>query len=177
MRLGDKSLVLYPEYHLTDFPPRIAYRQSEVEAILRIINAKADIIVSGYVEGDGNEQYSSCLIIDGDRVFNIRKKHPYSDEIDIISNGNPEFILLPLSVGESCFFVCNDITYELNDGLFHKFAYSHNITNFFLISAMGKNFNKWFNRLKETSKQLGVKNVIYCDRFNGEGIYTNNLSN
>lgn len=32
------------------------------------------------------------------------------------------------------------------------------------------NFDKYIERLNQKAKQLEVKNVIYCDRFNGMGI-------
>ena len=52
-----------------------------------------------------------------------------------------------------------------------KYIKENSIVNFFLISAMGINFDKYIERLKNRAKQLGVKNVIYCDRFDGRGLF------
>lgn len=172
MNVYGRELVLFPEYHLSDFPPQINFTQCEAEDVLCVINVnKADLIISGYVERFENNIYSSCLILDQGKAYNLRKKYPYKDENKFIISGDKGFQVISLSIGKSYFFICNDITYELDNNEFSRYLEENSIENIFLISAMGMNFDKCMEKLKSRAKQLGAKNVIYCDRFNGIGLF------
>ena len=167
MEFNDKKVLIFPEYHLSDFPPQIVYTQYDVEKVVKALALKSDIVITGYVELYGDKLYSSCLINDGGLVYNIRKKYPYSNEEKIICGGSPDYRVLELSIGKSYFFICNDITVELEKRRLHDFLSTNGVENIFLISAMGKNFEKWHHELKDIAFRIGIKNVIYCDRFNG----------
>lgn len=122
MQLSERSILIFPEYHLSDFPPQISFTQHEAEMILNEWNVSGmDIIISGYAEKSGDDLFSSCLVIDQGNVHNIRKKYPFHDEEDIICSGSREFSIVPLSIGRCYFFLCNDITVELENDEFRDF--------------------------------------------------------
>ena len=73
MIINNKNILIFPEYHLTDFPPQIKMSQNEAhDTLILYKNFEFDILIAGYVEENEGELYSSCLIIDGDNNFNIR---------------------------------------------------------------------------------------------------------
>jgi predicted amidohydrolase len=173
MHINDKTIIIFPEYHLSDFPPQTCFTRTQAETVLRIAYAgKADIIISGYVEERQDKLFSSCLIIDKERIFNIQKKYPYEEENQYINPGDPNYQVIPLSIGASYFFICNDVVKELNHDDFRSFLASQSIKWFFLISAMGKNFDKNVELLIKTAEHAKVQNVVYCDKFNGQGSYS-----
>ena len=57
--------------------------------------------------------YSSCLILDGGIKCNIRKRIPFRGEKDYINGWNKELQYIPLSIGKSYFFICNDVAVDL----------------------------------------------------------------
>ena len=86
MKIKNRNVIIFPEYHLTDFPPRITLTRNDVYYILIAYKKfDFDLLISGYVERNDANLYSSCLIIDGENIHNIRKNRPYKDETEIIS--------------------------------------------------------------------------------------------
>ena len=176
MIIKEKSIIVYPEFHFSDFPPQIYFSKNEISNILKNIKniSRSDIIISGYIEKENDKLYSSCFIIDGETTFNIRKKYPYGKEKDVILAGDSSFKLIPLSIGNSYFFICNDITVELETKQLNDFLKDNFVENLFLISAMKKNFDKWIKKLKMKAEKLNVERIIFCDRFNGREILKTN---
>ena len=164
------KIALFPEYHLSDFPPQLIFTAEEASLIVRSAKKPGiDIIVAGYVEAYYKKYYSSCIIIDHDNTFNIRKKYPYKDEDSIISPGTQKHQVIPLSLGNSYFFICNDVTQEILKTDFELFLKKNQIRIFFLISAMEKNFYYWLKELEQFARCNNVEKIYYSDRFCGAG--------
>ena len=78
MRINGINILIFPEYHLTDFPPQaLLSRQEAYEMLLPYKRFGFDVLISGYIEKARNEKFSSCLVIDDKEVHNVRKKYPY----------------------------------------------------------------------------------------------------
>jgi predicted amidohydrolase len=166
MIINNKKILILPEYQLTDFPPQVKLSRDQAYNILMTYqNFRFDILVAGYVEEDQGRLYSSCLIIDDGRIFNIRKQHPYKEETDILTAWSGENSPIDLSIGRSYFLLCNDITVELKDQ--NSVKGNQNIENLFLISAMFYNFNEKVKTGIDYCKKFNIKRFITADRFNG----------
>ena len=114
MIINNRKILIFPEYHLTDFPPQIKMSQDEAYDTLMIYkNFGFDIFIAGYVEENEGNSYSSCLIIDDGNTFNIRKRYPYNEENKIITAWRGDNSPIELSRGRSYFLLCNDINVEL----------------------------------------------------------------
>ena len=164
MIIGNKKLLIFPEYHLTDFPPQVKMSSDEARTMLMMYSKYGfDILIAGYVEIAEENLYSSCLIIDESNTFNIRKRYPYNDENKIIIAWHGKNSPVELSIGKSYFLLCNDLNKELDRGM----DLIQNIENFFLISAMFNNFEENIKSGIAYCKQYNVKRFIYADRFNG----------
>ena len=124
-----------------------------------------DIYIAGYVEKDKGDLYSSCLVIDNGNTYNIRKRYPYNDENEIITAWTGGNSPLELSIGKSCFFICNDLNMEFRKRT--DFTEIQNIENLFLISAMFNNFSETLKAGIRYCKQFNIKRFITADRFNG----------
>lgn len=86
MKINNKKILIFPEYHLTDFPPQIKMSQDDAYgALMSYEKFGFDIFMAGYVEVDQGSLYSSCLVIDDGNIFNIRKRYLYKDENKIIT--------------------------------------------------------------------------------------------
>lgn len=166
MIINNKNILIFPEYHLTDFPPQIRMSQNEAyDALMIYKNFGFDILISGYVEENEGNLYSSCLIIDGDKNFNVRKRYPYNDEIEIITPWHGNNHSMELSIGISYFLLCNDMVTELKDQ--YNMNRVENIENLFLVSAMFKNFDENVKAAIDYCNRNNINRFITADRFNG----------
>lgn len=105
MRVNDKKVLIFPEYHLSDFPPQaLLTKQDAYDILSSYMKFGFDILISGYVERDGDKNYGSCLVIDGTNTWNIRKNRAYKDEIGIITAGTEANNPIDLSIGLSLSF-------------------------------------------------------------------------
>jgi predicted amidohydrolase len=166
MIINNKNILIFPEYHLTDFPPQIKMSQDEAHyTLMTYKDFGFDIFAAGYVEKDGGNLYSSCLIIDGDNIFNIRKRYPYNEEIKIITPWRGNNHPIELSIGRSYFILCNDMNSELKEQ--SNMNRDEDIENLFLISAMFNNFNENVKAGIDYCNRFNIKRFITADRFNG----------
>lgn len=166
MMIKNKNILIFPEYHLTDFPPQVKMSQDKAHDIL--LNYKHfgfDILIAGYVEENEGLLFSSCLIIDDGKSFNIRKRFPYNEEIKIITPWRGNNNSIELSIGRSYFLLCNDMIEELKDQ--NNMNRVDNIENLFLISAMFNNFNENIKAAIDYCNRLKISRFISADRFNG----------
>ena len=166
MIINNRKLLVFPEYHLTDFPPQVTMSQDEARNTLIMYKKYGfDILIAGYIEVDDGNLYSSCLIIDDSITFNIRKRYPYKEETKIITPwlGNSHW--LELSIGRSYFLLCNDLIAELKDQ--HNMNRVENIENLFLISAMFDKFRENVEAGIDYCIKYNIKRFITADRFNG----------
>ena len=167
MRINGINILIFPEYHLTDFPPQaLLSRQEAYEMLLPYKRFGFDVLISGYIEKAHNEKFSSCLVIDDKEVHNVRKKYPYKDEINIISPSTDENKPIALSIGLSLFIRCHDFSFLL-DGEYQDTIDQGRIDNLILISAMFHKFQENTNRCLKFCKALGIKRFITSDRFFG----------
>lgn len=163
-------MLVFPEFHLSDYPPQRTFRQAQVKDILKIFQRnEEDVVISGYVEEDLNVLYSSCMILDGRKEYNLRKRNPYKDETSIISGGESRIKVLNLSIGLSCFFICWDIK-EITEPYIEELFRVNKIENVFLISAMLNSFSKNVDNLSLFCERYRVKKLIISDRFHGKEI-------
>jgi predicted amidohydrolase len=166
MKINNKKILIFPEYHLTDFPPQIKMSQVEAYDALMIYEKFGfDVFIAGYVEVDAGSLYSSCLVIEGRNVFNIRKRYPYEDEKKIITAWNGANSPIELSIGLSYFLLCHDFTLELTEQ--KNITVNQNIENLFLISAMFYRFSENLKAGIDYCKKCKIKRFITADRFNG----------
>ena len=150
---------------MTDYPPQFTLTREQASMISRYINvSNADIFITGYAEFSDGKIYSSCLLQDGEYEYNLRKKYPFHDEISIISGGDPSKIILPLSIGRTYIFICNDVTVELPT--IRSYLDDNEVQNIIMISAMAMNFEKWKDKLLEIKLPL-----LISDRFNGTNVF------
>ncbi len=165
MKINNKKILLFPEYHLTDFPPQIKMSQSEAYETLMIYEKFGfDLFIAGYVEMDKGISYSSCLVIDEGNVFNIRKRYPYNDENKIITAWGNENTPIELSIGLSYFLLCHDINMVREQ---NHIKGSKDIENLFLISAMFYKFSENVKAGIDYCNKCKIKRFITADRFNG----------
>ena len=166
MLINDQKVLIFPEYHLTDFPPQIELSQLQAYELLKEYKRFGfDVLIAGYVEKERGELFSSCLVLDKGKIFNVRKQFPYKDEGTIITAGAAINTPIELSIGLSYFFLCNDLTAILSGN--EKNIIPKDIENVFLISAM---FNKFDENMKlgiDYCERHGIKRFISADRFNG----------
>jgi len=168
MIIKRKNVLIFPEYHLTDFPPQFSMSQKQASLLLKpFFTYGFDLIISGYVETSNGLNYSSCIICDQENIYNVRKRFPDKKEIEKITAG--ETILKPtkLSIGTSYFLICKDISVELKNGKMDQLVEKYQIENLFLISAMFYNFQKNVDLGKEYIKKKNIQRFIIADRFNG----------
>jgi predicted amidohydrolase len=167
MKIKNKKVLIFPEYHLTDFPPQISLSSQEAyDLLIAYKKFGFDILISGYVESDEINNYSSCLIIDGENIHNIRKSRPYKDEIGIISSGIEINKPINLSIGLSCFVLCHELSFLLNEE--YKNIFKHEIIeNLILISAMFYKFKENSERGLDFCRKYKIKRFITADRFFG----------
>lgn len=166
MIINNKNILIFPEYHLTDFPPQVKMSLDEAyNTLIAYKNFGFDIYIAGYVEENEGNLFSSCLIIDGGNTFNVRKRYPYNEENEIITAWHEANFPLELSIGRSYFFLCNDISAELKEQ--NNRIMDQNIENLFLISAMFYNFNENVKAGIDYCKKYDIKRFITADRFNG----------
>ena len=163
MQINHRKMLIFPEYHLTDFPPQITLSQNQAYDILAGYKKFGfDLFIAGYVEKENGNNYSSCLIIDDNQVFNIRKQTPFKDEIGLISPSDRVNDPIPLTIGLSYFLICHDIQVLLADP--PDDLKTKNIDNLVLISAMFFNF-----------KETMAEGVAFCRRNNIRRFITSDL--
>jgi predicted amidohydrolase len=167
IKINGKSVLILPEYHLTDFPPQIALTSEEAYGILKEYEKYGfDVLISGYVERENDKNYSSVLFIDDGKTHNVRKSHLYSDEQEIISPNEAPRRSVELSIGKTLLVICNELKF-LNDHEYQCIVRNEEIVNLLLISAM-------FYKQKDNTEQClgyckdhGIKRLITSDRFFG----------
>lgn len=166
MIINNKKLLVFPEYHLTDFPPQVTMSQDEARNTLIMYKKYGfDVLIAGYIEVDDGNLYSSCLIIDDSITFNIRKRYPFKEETKIISPWLEDNHSIELSIGRSFFLLCNDLIARLKEQ--YNMNGVENIENLFLISAMFNKFNENVEAGIDYCIKHNIKRFITADRFNG----------
>jgi predicted amidohydrolase len=81
MEIKGKKILIFPEYHLTDFPPQVPFTKEDAyQTLAEYKKFGFDILISGYVETETNESFSSCLVIDGEEIHNVRKTQVHENE-------------------------------------------------------------------------------------------------
>jgi len=166
MIIDNKNILIFPEYHLTDFPPQIKISQNEACDILMLYKKYGfDILIAGYVEENEGKLYSSCVIMDGDNNINVRKRHPYNEELKIITPWRGNNDPIELSIGRSYFVLCNDIVADLTDQ--RNMNRGEDIENLFLISAMFNNFDENVKAAIDYCNRFNIRKFVTVDRFNG----------
>ena len=60
MIINGKNILIFPEYHLTDFPPHVQLSREEAHNILKWYEKFGfDVLISGYVEKENNKKRKS----------------------------------------------------------------------------------------------------------------------
>jgi predicted amidohydrolase len=166
MIIDNKNILIFPEYHLSDFPPQVKMSRDEAyNTLMAYEDFGFDIYVAGYVEENEGKLYSSCLIIEDGNASNVRKRYPYDEETKIITAWHGDNPPVELSIGRSYFLLCNDISVELKEQ--NHMISNHDIENLFLISAMFYNFIENVKAGIDYCKKHEIKRFITADRFNG----------
>ncbi len=167
MKINNRKILIFPEYHLTDFPPQTPLTRQQAHDILAAYKKQGlDLLVSGYVEQEEDRLYSSCLVIDGPNTYNIRKDFPYKDEADFISPSPEKRNPVDLSIGLTLFVICHDYSFLLR-GAYQQLVETHDIENFILISAMFENFQENTEKCISYCRKNRIKRFISSDRFFG----------
>lgn len=166
MLINNRNVLIFPEYHLTDFPPQFELTQQEAYELLNVYGKYGfGLLIAGYVEKDDGQLFSSCLVLDDGKTYNIRKRFPYKDETEVISPGAMIDTPIGLSIGLSYFLLCHDLTAVLGGN--EKTAIPNGIENLFLISAMFDKFDENTKKGIECCRKNGIKRFISADRLNG----------
>jgi predicted amidohydrolase len=167
MNINGKNILIFPEYHLTDFPPQVPLAKKEAYNILDgYKNFGFDVLISGYVEKDNNENYSSCLIIDGENTYNVRKKHVDEDEQKVINPCVEKKEPIELSIGRTLIIICVEFK-SLIESEYTNIDKQGNIENLLLISAMFHKFEENTEKCLNYCKDYKIKRFITSDRFFG----------
>jgi len=108
-------MILFPEYHFSDFPPQSSFTKDKIIELVKDYYNETDLCIAGYVEFSEEKLYSSVIIKDGSNFTNLRKKFPYQDEQEVITGDPEQCSIMDLSIGRSYFFICNDLAVELKE--------------------------------------------------------------
>lgn len=165
VEIVDKTILLLPEYELTDFPPKGALTRAVAEE--RILESDADITIAGFVETAEGKMYSSCIVSDGKYIYIIRKNKPYTSEIEIISESFDIPPIMRLSIGKSVVLICSDARLYGEDNAFIQEWKIAGVEVAFLISAWKHNFSKAVEVMTQLAESVGVSHCYIMDRFNG----------
>ena len=167
MNINGKNILIYPEYHLTDFPPQVHLAKEEATNILDGYKKFGfDVLISGYVEKDNNKNYSSCLVIDGEKTHNVRKTRVHEDEQKIINPCIDKKEPIELSIGRTLIIICVEFK-SLTAGEYTDIDMKGNIDNLLLISAMSHKFEENTAMCLKYCKKNQIKRFITSDRFFG----------
>ncbi len=164
--IAGKSVLLLPEFELTDFPTDVPLKPREADKLLR--SSGADVSVAGFVEqsGDGR-RFSSCLVVDGDAVHLVRKYAPYPTEVGMIDGSEEEPDILPLSIGFTIVFLCSDLGRFCTEERFLEKCRDSGVQVGLLISAWKHNFAKSVALMTRFQQHVGLDYCFIMDRFNG----------
>jgi predicted amidohydrolase len=167
MRINGKNILIFPEYHLTDFPPQATLTKNEAYEILMAYEKYGfDVLISGYVERESSNMFSSCIIIDDGKMHNIRKLRPYKDEVKFISPSTDKKHTVNLSIGQSLFIICHEFSLIFKGEYLDIIAQS-DIDNLILISAMFHKFEENTKKCINFCKDHKIKRFVTSDRFFG----------
>ena len=167
MRINGKNILVFPEYHLTDFPPQTPLTMQEAYELLMAYEKHGfDVLISGYVERENNNNFSSCIVIDDGKTHNIRKVRPYKDEEKFISPSTDKKNTIDLSIGKSLFIICHEFSLLL-EGEYQDIIAKSDIDNLILISAMFHKFEENTKTCLNYCKEHKIKRFVTSDRFFG----------
>ena len=165
IEIGDKTILLMPEYELTDYPP--ANPLTHEEAAEQIQVSDADITIAGFVESSAGKLYSSCIVSEEKNIHIIRKNKPYTTEVDIISDSVDITPVLDLSIGKTIILICSDaILFGENDIFLYEWK-TAGVEVAILVSAWKHNFGKAVDVMNHIVDSVGIKHCFIIDRFNG----------
>jgi len=89
VQVNGKTLLLLPEFELTDFPTDAPIGCEEAERLLR--TGRGDVAVGGFVEiSDDGKRFSSCLVVDANNVHLVRKCAPQTTEAGMLDGSGEE---------------------------------------------------------------------------------------
>jgi len=103
-----KSIALYPEFHLTGFERGKGITQEEAIESARQLGT--GLVVAGYVERDGDDFFSSAIVVDGNKgSFNVRKSEPWGrSEGSWLSGSHHPPAPVDLTIGKTLILLCVD---------------------------------------------------------------------
>ena len=103
-----KHITLLPQYHLTGYENGKGITQEE--AMELACGLGDGVVVSGYVEQDGDRFYSSAIVLDGDNgLLNVRESEPWGrSEKSWMSGSHHPPPALDLSIGRTLVILCVD---------------------------------------------------------------------
>lgn len=167
MKINGKNVLIFPEYHLTDYPPQVPLlKQEAYDLLVEYKKHEFDILISGYVEKEEKRNFSSCLVIDGTETHNFRKSHPHKEEINFISPSSDKKSPCQLSIGQTLFIICREFSL-LTSGEYQDVVDKGDIENLILISAMFHKFEENTKMCLRYCKENKIKRFITSDRFFG----------
>jgi len=165
MNINGKNILIFPEYHLTDFPPQVPLLKQEAHNILSGYEKYGfDVLISGYVETENKKNFSSCIVIDGEKTFNVRKIHVHKDEQSIITPSKEMKRPIDLSIGRTLIIICREFKF-LNEPEYQSIVEKGDIMNLLLISAMYHKFEENTAICLKYCKEYKIKRFITSDRF------------
>ena len=100
------GMQVFPEYYLTGFSPQNAISQ---QTATHLAEGLGDgLVIAGYVERDGDDFFSSAIVVDVDgNSYNVQKSESWGQSEDWLSDGSgPQ--LLKLSIGNTLVLLCAD---------------------------------------------------------------------
>lgn len=162
--LHSKRLLLFPEFELTDFPAPRPLTRAEAEAL--VATEDADLVIAGFVEADGPQRYSACIIRDGARCFGVRKAAPWPDEQALIQPSGYAPQVLPLSIGNTLILICADARRYVDDIAFRR-SLEGRVDNALLVSAWLHGYDWAEDAMRRLADDLGLKAALIIDRFHG----------
>lgn len=160
-----KKVRLFPEYELTDYPPRFCMNAQMAKSCMR--HGAADISIAGFVETDGKKRFSSCVVIDGRNEYIVRKYEPFRTEVGTISGNDEKSPVLPLSIGNTVIMICADLRLFMADDHFLSHCRQFGTKIGILLSAWKHGFRDAIELMRGFRDKTGLMESIIVDRFNG----------
>ena len=165
IEIEDKTILLMPEYELTDYPPINPLTQEE--AAERIQGLDADITIAGFVESSAGKLFSSCIVLEERNIHIIRKNKPYTTEVDIICESVDIPPVLDLSLGKTIILICSDAILFGEEDAYLQNWNAVGVEIAILVSAWKHNFGKAVEVMNHIVDAVGIKHCYIIDRFNG----------
>jgi predicted amidohydrolase len=165
VEIRGKTVHLLPEFELTDYPSESPLTVEEAQSRLREV--PGHVVIAGFVERQGAKRFSSCLVLDGENAYIVRKSKPSKTEVGTIDASNEEPKALPLSIGRTVLILCSDLRLYCEAPSFLKMCRETNTTCGFLISAWKDNFKDALGIMQRLKTSLSWSYCYIMDRFHG----------